>query len=277
MKKPVFAVLLFSVAILIVLIVWHVYANILGPSYVSMLLGRPTIITGQTSISESGYYILNDDISCSNITGEAACISFDGGSGNFILDCRGHSITGPGRRYPTGGIEVHSTIGGTVKNCVVKDFNLVGILLHHSVYNTILNNTVTNSNLGIYNDGCSYNKIINNTVINNHYGIYLFLPSSHYVSIINNTANNNEIAGIYLFNSPSNNTLTGNTVNNNSKYGIWFNPASGTTLNGNMICGNSEVDVLCTNSSVIDEGNNVCLPELINCGSTNINCINSCP
>jgi len=276
MARPVLVV---ALLVLSVLAGWYAYASVPNLAY-ALGIAKPTVITGQTYISESGYYVLDGDVSCANITGEDACIVFHGHVPDFVLDCRGHSITGPsrpgpGRWFPADGIEIHSSAGGTVKNCVVKDFGLIGIFLHHSAYNTIINNTVTNSKLGIYNDGCGYNDIINNTVTNNNYGIYLFLPSSNHVSIANNTADANEIAGIYLFQSPHDNSLSGNTANANGKYGIWFDPAYNITLAGNTACGNPGGDVSCANSTVIDGGGNVCGQSSVTCGGS-IRCAGGC-
>lgn len=277
MRRSVFAATIIALA---VLACWYAYASVPNLAY-DLGIAKPTVITGQTYISESGYYVLTGDVSCANITGEDACIVFHGHVPDFVLDCRGHSITGPGgsgpgRWFPADGIEIHSSAGGTVKNCVVKDFGLIGILLHHSAYNTIINNTVTNSKLGIYNDGCGYNDIVNNTVANNNYGIYLFLQSSNHVSIANNTADGNEIAGIYLFQSPHDNSLSGNTANNNGEYGIWLDPAHNITLAGNTACGNAEADVYCANSTVIDGGGNVCGHGPAACGGTAVNCVADC-
>jgi parallel beta-helix repeat protein len=271
MRKLVFTVLLLSSAILIA---WYIYANILNPAPISILLKNPTVITGKTQIFQNGYYILTDDISCSNVEHEEACVAFSGKIDNFLFDCQGHSITGPGGRNLAVGIMIDRNAHGTVKNCVIQNFALISIFLHHSDHNTIINNTIRNTRYGVYVDGSPYDSIINNALSNSDTGIYVFLEYTANLLIANNTVINGG-TGIYFFQSPHDNIVIGNIVNNNS-YGIWFNPAYNNTLKDNKICNNSESNIHCPNSTVIDGGNNICNQGLIFCDGTNINCILGC-
>jgi len=278
MAKVLFAIIFLSLA---ALAVFYLYI-IPKPSSVPGFPENPIVITRQAFISESGYYILSGDISCANLSTEEACISFGGKIDNFLLDCRGHSITGKvimrdnrSRALLANGIEIHLDAHGTLKNCVVQGFGISGILLHHSSGNTITNNTLLDNQIGIYNDGSPNNSITNNIAINNTYGIYVFLEESSNVLVANNTANDNA-EGIYFFDSPLNGIITGNTANNNRNYGIWLNLAYNITVAGNRLCGNPKGSMLCENSTVIDNGGNICEEGTISCGGMGIRCADGC-
>jgi|GEM_PF-609752 len=105
---------------------------------------------------------------------------------------------------------------------------------------TSTNNTVLNSDYGIYLWNESNNKITNNFVSIGGYGIYLYSSSKN--SIMNNTASNYTMSididsGFYLEKS-SNNTLIGNVVSN-SEYGIIMYFSSNNTLSGNIANSNN--------------------------------------
>lgn len=260
MRKLFFAI---GLLVLVISISWYVYTSILKPAT------SPVVITGQTKINQNGIYILTNDISCTELVGEDVCIGIFGS--NIVLDCQNHVILGPGARSRTVRNVGAGTIGiqisprdeyVTIKNCNVQKFH-IGIRTAHNGLNSIINNIASNNtDLGIYLDNARNNTLINNTANYNNKGIYLFLESDYNI-LINNTANNNEIHGFYLIESSHNNTLMGNQAcGNGLKWKIGKSIGAG--------------DVSCLNSTMVDEGGNICNPVGPNCGGT-INCNAGCP
>ena len=237
---------------MVISISWYVYTSILKPAT------SPVVITGKTIINRSGTYILTNDISCTELIGEDTCIDIHGS--NIVLDCQNHVVLGPGERSPTIGIGISPRDEYvTIKNCNVQKF-YIGIRTAHNGLNSIINNIASNNTfIGIYLDNVRDHTLINNTANYNDWGIYLFLESDYNI-LINNTANNNDIFGFYLTQSSHNNTLIGNQACGNALE--WKRKEAG--------------DVFCLNSTMVDEGGNICNPVGPNCGGT-INCNAGCP
>ena len=249
-------ILIFLSLFLVISISWYVYTSILRPST------SPVVITGRTIIDQSGTYILTNDISCTELVGEDTCINIFGS--NIVLDCQNHVVLGPGERSMTIGIGISPRDEYvTIKNCNVQKF-YIGIRTAHNGLNSIINNIVSNNtDIGIYLDNARDHTLINNTANYNSKGIYLFLESNYNI-LINNTANNNDFFGFYLIQSSHNNTLIDNQACGNA---LDYFPALGERKEAG--------DVFCSNSTMVDEGGNICNPVGPNCGGT-INCNAGC-
>jgi len=113
--------------------------------------------------------------------------------------------------------------------------------------NVILNNIIDNSTLynGIYVYDCLNNTIINNTVTNSEIS-GLGLESSHNNLVINNTLNSNEEYGIEVYDS-NNNIIENNTASLNLINGLYVEVSSDNNVSRNSLCNNT-VDVYCDSS-----------------------------
>jgi parallel beta-helix repeat protein len=158
--------------------------------------------------------------------GSAIKLSHDG----IVLD--GFTAINAGSS-PNAGIAVYSNNNTIINNTVSN--NEYGIYLWSSSYNNLTGNTALNNNLGIYLWSSSTNTLTGNTATNNSYGIDL--GSSSITNLTANILLNNSY-GIYLHSSSNNNTLMGNTATNNS-YGIWLDSSSDNTLTDNSASSNS--------------------------------------
>jgi parallel beta-helix repeat protein len=212
---------------------------------------------------------LTEDIDLSSNTDylNAITITSDG----ITLLCNGHSITGG--VYSADGILAGGVSGVTIKLCNVKNFG-VGIHLNGfnqgqpTSNNTIKNNVVEGSHVGIAIDYSDSNTVKNNTANNNTNSagtiavgialfqanfntlndnaadsnvIGIFLQDSDYNILNNNTADSNFL-GIILFDADSN-ILNNNTANLNIYDGILltteFDGSNTNTVKNNTADGNT--------------------------------------
>ncbi len=142
-------------------------------AFIIFLLIIPTVsaasITSCTNITNSGEYVLANDIDASGYT---YCINIS--ASNVILDCQGHEIYKGGSDahliYFEGGVRNNITI----RNCILNETDW-GIKAYDLVGSNWLieNNVFKNIDYGFYNDANISNlSIINNTFYNNRmYGI----------------------------------------------------------------------------------------------------------
>ena len=139
------------------------------------------------------------------------------------------------------------SVDGTSSNNTFSQNNLTnyafGFYLHlnGANSNSILENNVTQSFVGILLEGSSENLISKNNISDGTYGIYLGQFFSdlgcNNNTILGNNIFSNSFVGIRIFSSSGNN-LTGNTIYNNEA-GIWLESSSNTTISGNTIDNNS--------------------------------------
>ena len=144
----------------------------------------------------------------------------------ITLDGARHTLTGDG----TGnGVLLSGRTGVTVKNVIVKNFE-VGIFLSNSDGNTLTSNTAnSNTGDGISLEGSDGNTLKNNTANSNvNEGILLNLSNGN--TLTSNTANSNSF-GILIIGS--NNVLQRNTASLNIQSGFLLNTDTNTTLKGN--------------------------------------------
>lgn len=192
------------------------------------------------------------------------------GAHNVMLDCAGHTITGPGRLSVRNGINVFQKSGVTVKNCFIEEFN-AGFLINQSDDNTFTNNTVSHVRTGFTLFESDNNKISRNNVSDatDWFGYGLLDGSDENVlsentatsvsgvgfmswganrnSFRDNEASNNTGNG-FGANDPNTtgNTYIGNIANDNTGRGIEDNTTGGTgddgtanTYTGNVCEGNA--------------------------------------
>jgi parallel beta-helix repeat protein len=158
----------------------------------------------------SGNYYLTQDVSS-----DGTCFTIAANS--VTLDCKGYTIS-YSQTDAGDGIDINGYNSTTVKNCnIIQDgeYESYGIAIELSYYNTITNNTVTNTNnFGIALSNSSNNTFADNTVT---------------------TTGNSYVSSIYLEVS-SNNTFTSNNITGTDSFGIYITEASGNnTLNNNII------------------------------------------
>ncbi|MEM4222265.1 MAG: NosD domain-containing protein, partial [archaeon] len=142
---------------------------------------------------------------------------------------------------------VNTTNSKILNNTINSSFS--GILLYSSSNsNLLINNTIGSSWAGIYLVVSSNNTLTNNTADSNNYGIYIF-NNSNFNEILNNKISNSNEAGIVISdcvgsgecgNGNINNTIEDNEILNN-KIGIFSN-SSNSTINRNVVCGNTDYD-----------------------------------
>ena len=195
----------------------------------------------------------DSDMSCNVNGGNGITI----GANNIVLDCAGHSMTGPGSGY---GVELRNKNGVTIKNCNISGFYF-GLVIVSSSFNTLLDNSASsNTENGIYISSSFNNTLTGNTVSSNRrYGIFSdssspksnnniftfndvslngsdgIVVDGHDNILTSNTANSNYGNGISLYNSVSSSTLTSNTANSNHISGI----SLGQNSNNNLIENNT--------------------------------------
>jgi parallel beta-helix repeat protein len=205
-------------------------------------------------------------------TSSQICINI--AADNVVLDCNGHSITGPGLSGRAA-VYAEGRRNLVIKNCVVEKFER-GIQLNYSNSSSIYGNIARDGTEGIsmYN-GSSNNKVYNNTAYETVVGVYAYLNSNNneiynntvylndwgvcvsegsiYNKVYNNIAYNNT-DGVYIsgtsYANVSANTLTLNI------YGV-FVISSDSTVNieSNNIQYNTEYGVLCNNSEPVFRAN----------------------
>jgi parallel beta-helix repeat protein len=111
-----------------------------------------------------------------------------------------------------------------IQNCSISNITIYGnqgscIYSENSYKITIKNNTLRDTEFGIYITNSSDNLIMNNYLIDNKYGI--FLQNSNSINITENNASHSNQYGFYL-NHSHNNSIKHNEIRINS-YGIWLN------------------------------------------------------
>ena|GEM_PF-5499403 len=124
------------------------------------------------------------------------CINMSGGFQNKTFDCQGHMIDGIDFGLGNYGIRMPGGTGrNTVENCIITDFD-IGIRFTQSPHISIINNTLSSNNKGLWIDGLNFTY--NNTIFGN------------------NISSNSNI-GIRIVNITSNCTIWNNYFSNNGK------------------------------------------------------------
>jgi len=159
---------------------------------------------------------------------------------NVTLDCDGHAIKGDG---VGDGINLAYRTGVTVRNCVVKGFE-VGLRLQYSSDNVIEGNTA-NKNLkwGFIVGERSVGNVLrdNKAVLSGLDGFALFNWGTDDNQLIDNEATNNTRMGFIVGTRTANTLLEGNKARNNGSDGFQAGSVGaldGATLRNNSAAGN---------------------------------------
>jgi len=131
-------------------------------------------------------------------------------------------------------IELYYSDYVSILNCNGTD-SFYGIVLIHSHWNTILNNSfVLNENIGIHliYSSCS-NTIANNICNGNGYSGMRIVDSSINNTIENNIVNSNDDYGIVIINSCDNSIIRNNTCNSSQSTGLSISGSSNCVVTNN--------------------------------------------
>ncbi|MBI4010561.1 MAG: right-handed parallel beta-helix repeat-containing protein, partial [Candidatus Aenigmarchaeota archaeon] len=201
-----------------------------GGDYLTLTKGAGTPVTSCMVISTPGVYTLTTNILNSSVV---ACINIT--VSNVIFDGAGYTIDGVDTLSTYGVYVYNPSIALT--NVSVKNLRLTdwygGIYYLNAQNGSIVNNTASSSNHGIYLFSSSNNNIITSNTANlNQYGILLQSSSNNNI-ITSNNASSNINYGITLFSSDSNN-ITNNTASSNTNYGIWLDSSNNNIVTSNV-------------------------------------------
>jgi len=154
-------------------------------------------VEGATSTSGTGIRLL--DVAYCNITQNIAKNNYVGihvyaGHSNFITSNIANSNL-------FGGISVGWATNNTVIADNIANFNnATGICVHFRNYhNTLINNTVSHNEYGIWLFVSDYNVLENNQIKNNEYGVILLNKTFNNTIYLNNFINNTD--NVYSYNS----------------------------------------------------------------------------
>lgn len=224
MKKT----LIFSVFAILALVI------ITGPVYNA---DAQTITCGQ-EITQS--VTLESDLNCMDSGTDGILI----GANNIVLDCAGHTITGPvSSSAMTGltGITLVHANGVTVKNCHVVYFDNGFVVRSNSSNNTLVSDKADNNgNYGFYiTSNSNGNQITNGQA--SHNGGYGFIieSGSSKNQFDNNLSSGNTRAGFVALTGTTDNTFENDTSYENLQDGFIISSSSGDVLKSSQAIGNA--------------------------------------
>ncbi len=207
-------------------------------------------ITDCCTITSPGSYYLSN-----SLTSSSTCILVRSGANGSTLDCRGHSIRGPGSTsYEAYGIRLSGASGVTVENCNVTNFGKGIRLDSGAAGNLITGNNASSDTSGIELMWSNGNTISGNSVTADIAGIWL---GGNGNTVSGNNATSDISDGILLYYSEEN-RVSGNIANSNSNYGIRMVSSRNTNLTSNTATGNGNYDFYCDGSGGRDLGDNFC-------------------
>ena len=202
-----------------------------------------------------------------NLTGEdKESTIIDGGGGEIVVtsyadrvNISGFIIQNSGNNDFDSGIHINANYN-VISGCIIRN-NKNGIYISRSFYNIILENIVTNNNIGIWLDIMSSNNNITNCEIfnNSDEGIFL-LEFCENCNIVNCSIYNNK-DGILSIGSISCNFVNC-TVYDNDAYGIFLLFSEDCFLRDNTIYNNSYN--FCVESQICDFYHNIDTSNTIN-------------
>jgi parallel beta-helix repeat protein len=139
------------------------------------------------------------------------------------------------------GINFENVINANIEKNLIRNTGVDGIGIYHSEYNSIINNTISNTDKGIRLESQSnYNILESNAISESSSGIAIINSSNNNTVTINTLFNNDD--GIWLGTDGSppptgskNNTISGNLIYNNYGAGMTLSAES----NHNIITNNT--------------------------------------
>ncbi|MCX6688635.1 MAG: PEGA domain-containing protein [Methanoregula sp.] len=219
-------------------------------------------LTGPTTITAPGYYVLQNDILNSQ---EPTCIKIT--ASDVTLDGNGHIIDGM-KSVDSTGILLNPA-GDTMSNVVIKNVVLrewqSGISLSRVKGGTLEDVKGShNSRYGVHISSSSNVTVKNNELNENGNGIYV--DYSNGISILNSIFNNNDYAGATFYQSQQL-TIDSNTANNNVYAGIYTQRMEQSTVSGNHAAHNQngillysgDLDNTITGNIVTDNTYGICI------------------
>jgi len=199
----------------------------------------PTTMAGHTITVDAGTYNENVVVNKAlTLRGIGTPVIDAGGKDSAItlsvdgITLEGFNATNSGSLNGDAGIKIISSNNTLTDNTISNTNN--GMYLYLSRGNNITGNTVSNSNDGIYLSSSCNNTIEGNTVTKNDGGIDL--SSSHNNNIMGNDITNSRW-GCDFYNS-NNNTISNNTVSNNN-YSMYLYSSGDNNLTGNTVRDNN--------------------------------------
>ena len=197
-----------------------------------------TIACGQ-EITQS--VTLDADLNCMDSGTDGISIGAD----DVVLDCAGHTITGPVSSSPamTGldGITLVHANGVTVKNCHVVYFDNGFVVRSNSSNNNLVSDKADNNgNYGFDIASNSNNNQITNGQASNNGGYgFIIESSSDKNQLDNNLSSGNTRAGFVALTGSNDNTFENDKSYENSQDGFIISSSSGDVLKNNQAIGNT--------------------------------------
>lgn len=196
------------------------------------------IITCGQEITQS--VTLGADLNCMDSGTDGISI----GANNIVLDCAGHTITGPVSSYATTGLNgitlVHAN-GVTVKNCHVVYFDNGFVIRSNSSNNNLVSDKADNNG----NYGFDIMSNSNNNQLANgeaaHNGGYGFIIESNSGKnqLDNNLSSGNARAGFVALTGSNDNTFENDKSYENLQDGFIISSSSGDVLKNSQAIGNT--------------------------------------
>ncbi len=164
-------------------------------------------------------YVLTEDIDCPGYC-------FIVRTGNLIIDCDGHSLTGGGAGY---GIYVYDGDHVTIENCIINNYQkgVKSLKEYTTVRNSQFNN-ITGAAIDLMGSDC---VVFKNTIRNSGYGIFILSYLSNGVVNENNISDSN--VGMYIYMNGG--EVKKNIVRDHVYYGIQVYDTTNTIIEENEI------------------------------------------
>lgn len=162
-------------------------------------------------------------------------VSYNNGSGIYLLNTNNTEIVGNIVYNNSGGISIRYSVNITITNNKVSNNTNFGIYLYFSDNNNVSSNRVNNNTIdGVRFYFSYYNSLINNTIFSNG-GSGIYFTNLVLNSIVSrNKIYDNGQYGFYFYRS-DNNTISNNTIYNNVNYGIFSRRCANNIITNNNI------------------------------------------
>lgn len=159
---------------------------------------------------------------------------------NVTLDCKNHSITGPGNAGEYHGIRVSNVYGATVVNCDVEGFGHAGIRVDGGGNHLIENNISSNNYYRGMSIVSSNGNMISHNLVSDNVNVWggIQLANSDYNTIVQNTIQNNP-ANIRIVADSDSNKIVGNMIDGGGTGILISNDGSNIPNDNNVV--NNEV------------------------------------
>jgi parallel beta-helix repeat protein len=162
-----------------------------------------------------------------NIINDSIVIERD----NIVVDGAGYTIQGPGYLI---GLDLSGRNNVTIRNMKIERF-FYSVSLGSNC--TVSNNTISQSDSGVYLSGSSGNTVSGNNITANYDDGVWLVSNSNYNTVSGNYISNNYDGVLLSFYSGCN-TVSGNNITANRESGIWSESSSSSTVSGNNITAN---------------------------------------